>query len=330
MTVTAPGNAPTDAVFDAATVADVFGIAAARRPGDVALRTLGDETTLTWAEYSWRVRRTAAGLAALGLGRGDSMACMLTNRPEFHVVDTAAMHLGAVSFSVYNLASVEQLAYVLTHAEARVVVTEQRFVETLRATGAPVEHLIVVDDGGLDELDAIGDASFDLEAARDALSPDDLVTLIYTSGTTGPPKGVELTHVNAMATLRAMRGCLPDPGPSVVSYLPAAHVVDRIVHHYGQMAFGWTTTDCPDLAALPAHLVDARPTMFVGVPRVWEKLRGGLQAAMAARPELAEGFEAGDPRVLAALRASVGVDRMHNALTGSAPTPLGVLEFFQR
>jgi long-subunit acyl-CoA synthetase (AMP-forming) len=127
-----------------------------------------------------------------------------------------------------------------------------------------------------------------------------------------------------------MRACLDDPGPSVISYLPAAHVVDRIVHHYGQMAFGWTLTDCPDLEALPAHLVDARPTMFVGVPRVWEKLQGGLQAAMAARPELAEGFEAGDPAVLAALRAKVGADRMRDALTGSAPTPLGVLEFFGR
>jgi len=330
MTVTAPGNARTDAVFDAPTVADVFGITAARRAGDVALRTLGDATTLTWADYSWRVRRTAAGLAALGLGRGDSMACMLTNRPEFHVVDAAAMHLGAVSFSVYNLASPEQLGYVLSHAEARVVVTEQQFVDTLRASGAPVEHMIVVDDGGLDELDAIGDASFDLDAARRAVSPDDLVTLIYTSGTTGPPKGVELTHANVMATLRAMRACVPEPGPSVLSYLPAAHVVDRIVHHYGQMAFGSTITDCPDLAALPAHLADARPTMFVGVPRVWEKLEGGLQAAMAARPELAEGFEGGDPGVLAALRAKVGLDRLANPLTGSAPTPLGVLEFFRK
>src|SRR4051794_19347980 len=155
MTVTAPVTAPTDSPFEAATLADVFNITVERRADEVALRTLGDTTTLTWSEYWWRVRRIAAGLAALGLGRGHSMACMLTNRPEFHLVDTAAMHLGAVSFSVYNLASPEQLAYVLAHAEARVVVTERQFVATLRATGTPVEHLIVVDDGGLEALEAI-------------------------------------------------------------------------------------------------------------------------------------------------------------------------------
>jgi long-chain acyl-CoA synthetase len=105
-----------------------------------------------------------------------------------------------------------------------------------------------VDDGGLEELEAIGDPAFDLAAARRAISPDDVITLIYTSGTTGSPKGVELTHANAMATLRAMRECVAEPGPPGVSYLPPAHVVDRIVHHYGQIAFGWTITDCPDPA----------------------------------------------------------------------------------
>ena len=127
MTVTAPGATHKAEVFTLPTVADVFGHTAARRSDEPALRTLGDATTLTWAEYARRVRRTAAGLAALGLRRGDSVACMLTNRPEFHVVDAAAMHLGAVSFSVYNLASPEQLSYVLTFPEHQLTGVEDDF-----------------------------------------------------------------------------------------------------------------------------------------------------------------------------------------------------------
>ena len=242
---------------------------------------------------------------------------MLTNRPAFHIVDAAAMHLGAVSFSVYNQSSVEQLSYVLAHAGTRALVTERQFVAALRATGVAIDHLIVVDDGGLEALQNQGDPDFDLAAVLRAISPDDLITLIYTSGTTGPPKGVELTHANAMATLRAMRDCVHDPGPSLVSYLPAAHVVDRVIHHYGQMAFGYTITACPDLTKLLPHLVDARPTLFVGVPRVWEKLQAGLEGPLAA----------GRCR---ALRAKVGLDRLEHPLTGLAPTPPGVFDFFAK
>ena len=127
-------------------------------PDQQALRTLGGAATLTWAEYAERVRRAAAGLSELGVTRGDVVACMLTNRPAFHIVDAAAMHLGAVSFSVYNQSSVEQLSYVLAHAGTRALVTERQFVATLRATGVAIDHLIVVDDGGLDALQNQGDA----------------------------------------------------------------------------------------------------------------------------------------------------------------------------
>src|SRR5690606_23630872 len=165
-----------------------------------------------WAEYAGIVRRRAAGLAALGVSRGDTIGFMLVNRPAFHLCDAAAMHLGAACWSIYNTSSPGQIEYMLRNAASRVLVTEQAFLGRLlevRARVPGIEHVIVVDGEApagtlsLDALEAAGAPGFDFDAAWRAVRPEDVLCLIYSSGTTGQPKGVELTHFNMMSQLRA-------------------------------------------------------------------------------------------------------------------------------
>src|SRR6202008_3850821 len=182
----------------------------AKTPDEVVIRTPGDAVTVTWRQWDERVEKVAAGLAALGVGRGDTVGLMLTNRPEFHVADAAAMHLGATAFSIYNTYTPEQIDFLLRDAGNRVAITERAFLDrflAVRDGDHTLEHVVVVDgEGGdmtLDELAERGAPGFDFEATLRAVEPDDVLTLIYTSGTTGPPKGVQITHSNICETVRS-------------------------------------------------------------------------------------------------------------------------------
>jgi long-subunit acyl-CoA synthetase (AMP-forming) len=182
--------------LDQGTAAGAFQFTANRVPDRPALKTLDASVELTWGEYNDRVRKTAAGLAALGLKKGDTIAIMLVNRPEFHIVDAAAMHLGATPFSIYNTYTADQIAFLVEDAAPAIAVTEQQFLDRLvdaRGRDNALEHIVVVDgdapEGGLtlDELQQKGEDDFDFDAAWQAIEPDDILTLIYTSGTTGNP-----------------------------------------------------------------------------------------------------------------------------------------------
>ena len=304
--------------LDGATLCEAFQLTAARFADCPALRTPGGPRALTWAQYARRVRAIAGGLAQLGVGRGDTVAMMLVNRPEFHLVDTAVMHLGAIPFSVYNSSAPEQIGYLFANAENRVVVTERRFAETIRAVRAPgVEHVLVVEDG-LPEGDRAG-----FEAAWRAVGPGDVATLIYTSGTTGPPKGVQLTHHNLVWALNAVAAVIPlRPGGRVVSYLPCAHLADRFFAHYVSLATGSALTSIGDPATLLVGLADARPTGWLAVPRIWEKFKAALEAKGIEDPaRLPEGQRA-------AVRAQLGLDRADWVGSGGAPIAPPVLEYF--
>ncbi len=155
-----------------------------------------------------------------------------------------------------------------------------------------VEHLIVLDEDADDaitlaQLRAMEAPGFDFEAAWRAVSPSDVLTLIYTSGTTGPPKGVQLTHANELAQCRGLDAATSwrTSGGSIISFLPNAHIADRGLVHYAQMIWGHTITTCPDPTLVFAHAIDARPTRFGGVPRVWEKLKAALEAGIDAEPD---------------------------------------------
>src|SRR5439155_694740 len=218
----------------------------AERPDAVALRTPDDAVRMTYAELRERIRDVAAGLAALGVQRGDAVGLMMVNRPEFHVVDAAAMLLGAVPFSLYNTSPPEQVGCVMGDAGNGVGVCERRFEPVVRAArerGAKaLEQVVVLEE--LDELVARGDPGFDLEAEARAVKPNDLLTLIYTSGTTGPPKGVQVTHANMLAELRGVHAAVPvRSGGRQLSYLPSAHIADRWASHYSAlMTYGATGT----------------------------------------------------------------------------------------
>jgi long-chain acyl-CoA synthetase len=327
MATTENAPSPAPAALNAATMCGVLLATIAERGDEVALRTPDDGVSLTYAELGDRLVRVAAGLHELGIRKGDAVGLMLVNRPEFHVADAAAMLLGAVPFSVYNTSPAEQVGFVMGDAGNRVVITERQFlpvVEAAREHGAQqVERIVVLEDDGLPD----GDPSFDLEEHARAVEPDDLLTLIYTSGTTGPPKGVQTTHANMLAELRGVHAALGQrSGGRTVSYLPAAHIADRWANHYGAlMTYGATITTITALPDLMPVVQQVRPTYFGGVPRVWEKIKAGLEAK--AGPQIAEAAR-NDPQVAAVIRAGLGLEEATLFVTGAAPTPLEVLDFF--
>jgi long-subunit acyl-CoA synthetase (AMP-forming) len=256
---------------------------------------------------------------------------MLLNRPEFNLCDTAAMHLGATPFSIYNTSSPEQIAYLFGNAENRVVISESQFLESIRAAGVDAIEQIVCVDGTpegtipLEELEA-GDGAddFDFDAAWRAVEPDDLITLCYTSGTTGPPKGVQLSHANMLAEARGIFAAIGyRPGEdTTVSYLPHAHMADRMTGHYGPMAFAETVTLVADPRQIAAALPSTRPTIWVAVPRVWEKIKAALEAQGITDPA------ALPDEVRAGVLAQLGLDQARVSLVGAAPSPIEVLEYF--
>ena len=351
---------------DAPTIAEAFRRTVAAQPDKVAIRTLGDAETWTWRELQERVDAVAGGLAQLGLEHGDTIAIMLVNRPEFHVVDLAATTLGATPFSIYGTYAPNQIEYVMADAEARIIVTEQAFLGNVlkaRASLPLLQHVIVVDGdapaGCLELADVEGvNPSFDAEAYWRSVSPDDVLTLIYTSGTTGPPKGVQLSHRNLIASVQGTEQLIDFGADArVISWLPAAHVAERAAHHYLPVVFGICVTPCPDPRQVITYLPDVRPTWFFAVPRIWEKLKSGLEAMIAQQPEqeraqslacldaairkvrlqqsgeevpgdLSLAVAKADETLFCKLREQLGLDRLAAVNVGGAPTPREVIEFF--
>ncbi|WP_280378644.1 fatty acid--CoA ligase FadD11 [Nocardia wallacei] len=336
---------------------------AAQRPDAVALRSPGDADTLTWRQYADQVRAVAAGLSGLGVRRGDTVALMMANRIEFYPLEVGAQHLGATSFSVYNTLPAEQIAHVLTNSGARVVMCEAQYVDRLRASGVPLDHVVCVDEAptgtiSVAELMSSGAPGFDFDGSWRAVRPDDVATLIYTSGTTGPPKGVETTHANLLFECYAVEEVLGIRfGDTITSYLPSAHIADRLTALYFQLVFGTQITCVDDPSRIGPALADLRPTIWGAVPRVWEKLRAAIGFAVAAEPEptraaIEGALEVGgryaehkisgtpvpadlqaewaraDALILSGLRAKLGLDRVRWALSGAAPIPRETLAFF--
>jgi long-chain acyl-CoA synthetase len=348
----------------AATIAEAFRITAADHAGRVAMRTKDDEVSLTWGELRERVDALAGGLAGLGVRRGDTVALMLSNRPEFAIADLAAVTLGAAPFSIYATSSPDQIAYTVADAGARVAIVESLFADAFLAARAQLPALqavIVLEgacgDGTIGWADVEGaDPAFDAAAAAAAVEPGDVLTLIYTSGTTGPPKGVRLAHRNVMAAVRATERMIRFPaGSKVISWLPSAHIAERQAHHYLPIAYGMTVTCCPVARDIVGYLPSVHPTWFFAVPRIFEKLRAGMEAFLlagehaernrawlAAATRRVELVQAGEPvpaalaatcaeadrELFAGLRTMLGLDELASINVGAAPTPREVIVFF--
>ena len=346
------------------TLPAAFQHTASRYPDAVALRTPGDTKTITWGEYAAQVRAVAAGLAGLGVRRGDTVALMMSNRVEFYPIEVGAQHLGATSFSVYNTLSPDQLAYVLGNAAARVVICEPQYAKLIASSGVDLDHIVCVDEApegtlSVAELLAAGRDDFDFDAAWRAVRGDDVATLIYTSGTTGAPKGVETTHAALLFQVYGIAEILGiEFGDTITSFMPTAHIADRLTGLYVQEVLGTQVTSVGDPKLIAAALADLHPTIWGAVPRVWEKLKAAIEFKVAAEPdetrrqamawalsvaaarsahqladepvpaELADEWARADELVLSKLRAALGLDRVRWAMSGAAPIPPQTLAFF--
>ena len=367
--------------IDGRTLCDLLADNAAGDGGDtpaVSWKQDGQWRTRSWREHRERVAEAAMGLARLGIGRGDFVAIMATNRPEHVVADQAAVHAGATPSTFYFTLAPEQIRYCAGHCEAKVAVLENRDMlkrwQEIREELPALRHLVVI-DGAADESGKDGVLTWDqlVASGREALAadptafeelrgkvrPEDAATLLYTSGTTGPPKGVLLTHQNLLYecnALNRMHG-LPSGGSSV-SYLPLAHIAERVLSIYGPLTLRSHVWFCPDPAQAVEYVREARPTLFFGVPRVWEKVRAGINAKIAAeenerRRKLAQGaiatalevvrrrqrgeavplgmrlrHAALDTLVLAKIRKGIGLDRCTFASSAASPLAVDVAEYF--
>ncbi len=352
---------------DAPTVVEALRRTAAAHPDLVAVRTPDDAVSLTWSRVLERVDAIAGGLARLGVGRGDTVAIMLANRPEFHLVDLAAAMLGATPFSIYTTYPAGEIRYLCTDAETKVAIVEPQFLDVVleaRRELPALEHVIVVDgesapDGVVSLAEVEGsDPDFDVAAAAAEVGPDDVLTLIYTSGTTGPPKGVQLSHHNVMVSASAIEQIIAlEAGSRLISWLPAAHIAERMAHHYIPVIYAGQVTTCPNPREVVSFLPQVRPNWFFAVPRIWEKLKAGLEAMLAGQPaeqrapveqalrnsiertrrrqrgepvpeEMEAAWRQADEQMFSGLRKMLGLDEVLSVNVGAAPTPVEVLEFF--
>jgi long-chain acyl-CoA synthetase len=343
-------------------------------PDQVALRWREDDGSWgewTFRDYADRVAAAAAGLADLGVGRGSRVVLMLRNIPEFHVLDMATYFCGGTAVSIYNSSSPDQIQYLAGHCEALVGIAEDiGFLESflkVREELPALQHLGVLrDPGGLAPDDVFTydqllerAAPVDLDEAAAVAQPEDLATIIYTSGTTGPPKGVMISHQNIAWTVESLKRCIAFEtfsGKRLVSYLPMAHIAERMTSHYQQAFLGYEVTACPNPGDIAVYAREVRPQLMFGVPRVWEKLHAGVMGALAADPEKKAQFEGAvqaakplveaidwgratdeqratyeqlDAAAFANVRAMLGLDAVEAAITGAAPIPAELLMWFR-
>ena len=358
---------------------------AARTPDGVAMREkrLGLWQETTWAAYWDRATLVAHGLVALGLEPGDRVAIHSENRPEWLFADIGAVAARAVTLGVYPTNPAAEVRYLLEDSGARVLIAEdqEQVDKALDAKpGLPdLEWIVYIEPRGVRGYDDPALLSWPdlLERGRahreqhpglvDELAAqvadDEVVTLIYTSGTTGPPKGAMLTHSNvsfAIEVLFAEGGLFTDPGPEdlAVSYLPLAHVADRAGSEWLNAHAGTQIHFAESIEDVQLSLREVQPSLFLAVPRIWEKLRATAEVRMASASPLkranyrlwmrnaaaigrelaANGGEhtwrtrvrywMGYPFLYRALRDRMGLRKCRFAVSGAAPIAPEVLEWF--
>jgi len=275
------------------TVNDVFYTVVERdRARVMSYRANGGWAGISARQLYSRAVTTARALSAWGLHRGDRVAIMSENRPEWAVVDFACLAIGVTDVPIYPTLTAEQAAFILKDSGARVAfLSTKEQLEKLRKVIAQtaIEKIVVMEDVEVDVADAhqtIRMASFvtdavtgrdsALDAAARAITPDDLATIIYTSGTTGTPKGVMLTHGNLAANMVSLQYYDWNESDSCISFLPLSHITARHLD-YVCFTYGALIAYCPLFDLLSQTLQEVKPTLFVGVPRVYEKVRNGVE-----------------------------------------------------
>lgn len=332
---------------------------------------------LTWSQYRKAVHEAAAGLISIGVSPNDIVAIMAGNRPEHVIADLAAIHAGAAGVTIYSTLAQSQIQYVASNCEAKVAILEDlsfmKRWEAIKGELPALEHVILME--GADNYDTMDWVlSWDdlLERGRQALTsdpelvertagaarPDGLATLIYTSGTTGVPKGVMITHRNVVWTAECLRrGGKFGDNPRLVSYLPLAHIAERMSTHYMGVYLGGEVWYCPDIGMVLEYVQKARPTIFVAVPRVWEKFHNRLQTRFGEDPkreklirsaaahgtEMVRRAQAGKSMglldrmkhvlfervIFSKIRHGMGMDGLEMAITAAAPISPDLIYFFR-
>jgi len=286
-------------MLNIATVNDVFARVGAR----------GKKTAMLWqdADGAWkpiaaaevygRVRALAEVLLRWGIGKGDRVALLSENRWEWAVTDFATLALGAVDVPLYPTLTAEHVGYMLRDSGAKVVVVSsaEQYAKITEAGELPdIEHVVVMDAGDFSGAESFGaliagatelesaDATFDAQVG--SVRPEDLATIIYTSGTTGEPKGVMLTHGNLGSNVNVSTGPLGfNNTDSCISFLPLSHVTARHTD-YALLCQEVRLAYCPKFDQLPVAMKAVQPTIFLGVPRVYEKIRQAVEGKSAASP----------------------------------------------
>jgi long-chain acyl-CoA synthetase len=352
----------------------------AERNGDLPAfsdKVDGEWQTLTWMETRRRAHEIAAGFVELGLRPGEVVALMMPNRSEHVLADLGAVHAGGVPTTLYATLAADQIRFVADDAKAAIAVLDgrdqlDRWLPVLDRLPS-LRKVIVIDADACppgeqfltwDAFLTLGRERLAADPAevfrrRRVVKPDDTLTVLYTSGTTGNPKGVVITHAMALYECAVSEESSKLPQHNVgISYLPFAHIADRILSLYLPIVRAAHIHFCPDTSELAAMLGQVRPNGFFGVPRVWEKIMAGIQALLSMEqdeekkaavakametgrryvesrefgktttPELAAEFEQADAELLSVIRALLGVDRVEQALSAAAPLPVEVAKFF--
>ncbi len=356
-------------------VHEVLADVASRHGNRPALRVKrgGAWRTLTWAAYAREARRVGRGLVALGVERGQGVSIVGNNSPEWVLADIGAILAGAMPAGIYTTSSPSQVRYITDHCGATVAfadtaeqvekfVAEKERLPRLRAVVQMSGEPSARSAGGLRILawidllelgDGVPESALD-ERTR-AQKPDDVCTLIYTSGTTGDPKAVMITHTNVVWTSRAVLDAVGVRDESLVglSYLPLSHVAEQVVSIHGPMALGAVVHFTDSIEKLGETLAEVRPTLFLGVPRVWEKIQAKITMAAAGAPpsrkKLAAwarktgleggyaeqrgakkplGYAVAKKIVFDTVRKKLGLDRAQFCVTAAAPISKDTLEFF--
>jgi len=346
------------------------------RNGDIEVlnwkNSAGEWESRTLSELADDTARLVTSLKDLGVGPGDRVVMMIRNRGEFHALDLAVLFCGATPVSIYNSSAPDQIQYLINDCGASVAIVEdagflQRF-ESVRDKLPTIEHIALIEaDGAGDDTvtfsDMMGADPADLAVEAETAQLSDLATIIYTSGTTGPPKGVMLSHSNVAWTLESVGQSMRDQtdiddfaGKRHVSYLPMAHVMERLLGHYYMLDFATKVYCCPETAQMPAVVREIKPNVFIGVPRVWEKMYAGVNAAISADPEKEQQFNDGVAAALPIMekmtagtatdeeiatwdfldevgfkgvRGLIGLDEVEIGISGAAPIPAEILGWFR-
>jgi len=367
-------RAEIDAFVEGKTIVDAFELNVATYPDQPAIHWKDEEwRSLSWSDYREAVHHAAAGLQSLGVGEGEFVAIMSGNRPEHVIADFGAVHAGATPVTIYSTLAANQIQYIADNAKATVAILEDlEFMKRWEEVRSELPNLrYVVLMSGADNYDTVDWViSWDELIARGkhrlsqdpqtvlrssaAITPDTLATLIYTSGTTGTPKGVMISQRNVVWTLESLRRAADlQPGVRMVSYLPLAHIAERLATHYLGTYLAGQVWYCPNLAGVLEYIQEAQPTLFVGVPRVYEKFHARLMArfaeaegirktllnmALEANMKRVEAEAVGkkgpvmagilDKVVLSKVRDGLGMGSVDLAITAAAPINPDLIKFF--